>query len=172
MEKVFFGAFVGNSILILILLASASTGFLQYRFIDVNSELSAEQENVLINGEVVEELNEMYSNTDHEISMCIEIKQINKFSSDKESVEITYLITGVNNVQTSGLDYSISGFCEYGLIHSHPKNTPYFSLADINVFRKGVKKGEIISVLMYGENQFSFITRNNFEEQKLKIFQS
>ncbi|PLW79369.1 hypothetical protein C0585_08135 [Candidatus Woesearchaeota archaeon] len=145
-------------------------GAIDYKFnSEVFMETTSYNSNLYMNKELADELNTYYADSKREFSACIIISQ-EKTQVSNDNLNIDYYLTGIEGqVKYSGFDHSTNEMCNYGTIHSHPKGTPYFSIADITAFKSRIKEGETFAVIIHGENEFTYITRNDFEEKKVVI---
>ena len=113
-------------------------------------------------------LNQKYNEFDTEFASCLAIEQHLNYSSDLSRLDTYYEITGIHDITvSSGKNYIQQKFCEFGNIHSHKGRSCHFSLADIYSEKIRFKNGEMFAVLMCGQDEFYYITRNNYEEKKL-----
>lgn len=159
-----------TTFLVLIVVA-VSAGFLEYR---VNPEYLAEptksNSQFTITRELAHNLNEYYKNSDKEFSVCITTEKKSSYSEDGTNLKISYLLNNLDGeIEYSGLNYAINDYCDEGIIHSHPKGSCFLSLSDISAFKSRIAQGEIFTVVMCGEDNFVYITRNNFLESKVII---
>jgi len=171
MKRFFTGIIAGNLIGLILISGLVYSGFLDFRLIDVYAEPEPSGvSQFFMTKETADMLNNYYNSYDNEFSVCVDVKQLNTFDRDGTMLELEYLVDGfIGEPSIQGFDYSFSDMCEYGVLHSHPRGTSFFSLADINAFKNRIKEGEIVSIVMYGEDDFAYITRNYFEEQKIII---
>lgn len=125
---------------------------------------------VSIDEEVLSTLNGFY-NTENEFQACIKLECTHIYNAtaivrdECKIIEISNVMNGSSNYVKSMncLDYD-------GVIHSHPNHTPIFSESDTMSFKKDIKdSGAWIDVLMYDKNGLVYVTKNNFEENKVRI---
>ncbi|MGV8169134.1 MAG: hypothetical protein ACP5N3_03705 [Candidatus Nanoarchaeia archaeon] len=121
-----------------------------------------------ITKEVAALLNKEYQSSDKEYAACLKANQI--VTAMDATIKISYVLTGFDtNIRFFGESFSQIDYCDGGMVHSHPKGTCYFSVADIYSFKDRIQKGEYFSVLVCGVDDFRYITRNDFTERKLEV---
>jgi hypothetical protein len=159
-----------STVILTVLIVAVSIGYAQIDF-NLNDPMSEESTPLnpfFISRDVADTLNKNYESSDREFAACLNIEQsVNKLDS---SLEISYMIDSLDSdIQFFGKSFSTMGYCDRGVIHSHPKGSCFFSIADIHSFKDRIAKGEYFSALMCGEDKFVYITRNDFTEKELKI---
>jgi hypothetical protein len=162
-----------TSLVLLSLVLGSMTGYADIEIRTGKSFLNLENNEptstFTITREMADKLNANYRGSEKEFAACLNFEQ--KIKNEKEnSISVSYEIGSFETPITFFEEgFSRMGYCESGVIHSHPKGTCYFSIADIHSFKQRIKKGEFFSVLVCGEDDFYIITRNDFDERPLPI---
>jgi hypothetical protein len=172
MVKWYVGLNILSTVVLIVLCVALATGNAKLDVPSGKTTVAEENSNIqdkfFITKELANILDEKYANSDVEFAACLNMNQVVKMA--QMSLQASYMITGLDSdILSFGASFSTMGYCNSGVIHSHPKETCKFSLADIYSFKDRIKKGELYSIIMCGKDTFYYITRNDFTEQKLEI---
>jgi len=160
-----------STVVLTVLIVAVSVGYAQIDFKMNNEALSEENQTspnqFFLSQDIASKLDSEFS-PEKEFAACLKTSQIVKTTDS--NLEVSYLLDGFDsNVNFYGESFSTIGYCDYGTIHSHPKGSCYFSVADIYSFKDRIKKGEFFAALMCGKDKFYYITRNDFKERMLEV---
>jgi hypothetical protein len=168
--KIISGLGILGMLAVITLTIALSTGYAQIDFKTgkIVQEEHPPSSQFFITKEIANTLNKEYSSSTKEFAACMTTNQL--VEQTQTLMKTSYALTGFDtDILFFGESFSTMNYCESGVIHSHPKGSCYFSIADIYSFKDRIKKGEYFSIIMCGIDQFYYITRNDFSEQPLPI---